>query len=159
MNSMLLNILLLLPQDGSKEIDVLFLLIPFQCRPLSSVGTPCSDKLMMALWGKLSAGNGRNGAVRERPPASQTRPALACNSNFCSSHTQGRAPASSSAQDPLWFLYKLMKVTGRILLLTDFPLFHQDIHMTRLKIMGVSFHEMQHFYCSLSCIFIFSCTP
>lgn len=97
MNHMVLNTLLLLPQD----IDVLFLLISFKCMTLRCLGTLCSDKLMMALLGKLSAENYRNRDLRESPQASQTRPAFAFNRNFSSSHTEGKAPARNSAQGPV----------------------------------------------------------
>lgn len=75
MNHKRLNILLFLSQD----INLLFLLISLKCITLRCLGTLCSDKLMMALLGKLSAENYRNGDLRESPQASQTRPAFIFN--------------------------------------------------------------------------------
>lgn len=122
MNHMLLNILLFLPQD----INALFLLISFQCMTLRCLGTLCSDKLMMALLGKLSAENHCNGDLRESPQASQTHPAFVCNRELLKFPHRGESSCQQLSTRSCGISVQSDE-SYRTLLLTDSPQFHQHI--------------------------------
>lgn len=153
MNHMLLNILLLLPQD----INVLFLLISFKCITVRCLGTLCSDKLMMALLGKLSAENYRNRDLRESPQASQTRPAFVFNRELLKFPHRGESSRQELSTRSSVIALKSdesYRQNFAARWCTVIPQFHQDIYTIHLKIMEVSFHKVQQFDCDFSGIFV-----